>query len=461
MGVKESSSAALLKKQRAFFVTDQTKSVNFRLQQLKKLRKIIKANEEEITSALASDLGKHPLESYATEIGLVLREIRVTEKKLASWVKDKRVSTPFFLWPSTSKVSYEPLGNVLIIGPFNYPFQLLLMPLIGAIAAGNTAVIKPSELTPKTAQLIKRMIAATFNEEYLAVVEGGKEINQELLSESFDYIFFTGSKKVGKIVLQQAAAHLTPVTLELGGKSPAFVTKNSDLKLAAKRIIYGKMINAGQTCVAPDYVLVDATKQTDFIKECVKVIEKFYGKSPQNSDDYARIVNSRHFQRLADLLEKSTTEIIHGGHKKASNLYIEPTLLKANWQSATMTDEIFGPLLPIISYCDLSQVLEIVKKQSKPLATYIFSTDKKEQKEILTKISSGGVSINHTIFQLASDKLPFGGVGQSGMGNYHGKASFLTFSHQKSVLTAKRIDTPFIFPPYQKSHLKWLRKILK
>lgn len=458
---KKEQMAVLFKRQKTFFASNQTQPLSFRLEQLKKLREMLKRNEEKITQALYLDLGKHPLESYATEIGFVLHEIRVMEKKLRSWSKAKKVATPFYLWPSTSSIIYEPYGTVLIIGPFNYPFQLLFMPLIGAIAAGNTAIVKPSELTPNTSHLISQMIAATFSASYIASVEGGVKTNQELLTYDFDYIFFTGSQRVGKIVMKKAAEHLTPVTLELGGKSPAFVTQNADLKLAARRIIYGKMINAGQTCVAPDYVCIDERVKAAFIRECLQVLQDFYGHRAQASSSYPRIVNQQHFERLTDLLQVSEKEIIYGGQTDRNDRYIQPTLLDSQWQSAIMKAEIFGPILPLVSYKSLKTAISASQKLGKPLALYIFSKNKKEQKQLLQSISSGGVGINNTVLQLAADHLPFGGVGEAGMGNYHGKYSFLTFSHERGILTARKMDTPFIAPPYTKKHLKWLRKILR
>ncbi|MCA9765128.1 MAG: aldehyde dehydrogenase [Carnobacterium sp.] len=452
--------ANIMNQHQTFFNTNRTKEVSFRITQLEKLYAAILKYESQINEALKKDLGKSPTESYATEIGFVLNSIRETKKKLPKWAKDKTVSTPLFLFPSKSKTHHEPYGTVLIIGPFNYPFQLLIEPLIGAISAGNTAVLKPSEMVPTVSKVIQEMITDTFNADYISVVEGGIEANIELLEHPFDYIFFTGSTTVGKEIMKAAAEHLTPVTLELGGKSPALVLKDADIKQAAKRILYGKLLNAGQTCVAPDYVLIHKELKQPFIEECQKVIKQFYGTSIQNSPDFPRIVNERHTTRLMTILKESIDEIIFGGHVDLTDRYIEPTLLESTWTSPAMKEELFGPLLPIISFDDLEETLTQINKRSKPLALYIFSNDKNTQNKIIHETSSGGVTINNTIFHLVSPNLPFGGVGNSGMGSYHGKTSFTTFSHERSILSSKKIEAPFIFPPYSDNKLKWIRRFL-
>ncbi|MGG5333525.1 aldehyde dehydrogenase [Enterococcus sp. AZ163] len=451
----------LLEQHQQFFATHQTKDLNFRVAQLKNLRQSIVDYEKQLMEALQQDLGKHPLESYATEIGFVLKSLSSMIKKVPKWAKDQRVSTPFFLWPSSSRIHYEPYGTVLVIGPFNYPFQLLIEPLVGALAAGNCAVIKPSELTPNFSRVVSDMIKNTFDSKYVSVVEGGVDTNNALLSCPFDYIFFTGSEKVGKIVMQAAAEHLTPITLELGGKSPAIVTENADVRLAAKRIIWGKTINAGQTCVAPDYVVVHQQVKKAFIQEVCNVLEEFYGTRIEKSDSYARIVNEKHFIRLADLMEETQDEWLFGGEMNPDDLYIEPTLLEASWKSAAMEEEIFGPILPVISYTNLDTTISEINKMAKPLAMYIFSQNKQQQDKIINETSSGGLCINNTVMHLVSDNMPFGGVGSAGIGSYHGKYSFETFSNARSILSSKKLDTPFIFPPYTEKNLAWIRRILK
>lgn len=451
----------LLEQHQQFFATHQTKDPEFRVTQLKKLRQSIVAYEERMMEALQQDLGKHPLESYATEIGFVLKSLSSMIKKVPKWTKDQRVRTPFFLWPSSSRIHYEPYGTVLVIGPFNYPFQLLIEPLVGALAAGNCAVIKPSELTPNFSRVVSEMIKQTFDSNYVSIVEGSVDTNNALLSCPFDYIFFTGSEKVGKIVMQAAAQHLTPVTLELGGKSPAIVTEEADVRLAARRIIWGKTINAGQTCVAPDYVVVHQRVKDAFIQEARNALEEFYGTRIEKSDSYGRIVNEKHFIRLADLMEQTQDEWLFGGEINPDDRYIEPTLLEASWKSASMEEEIFGPILPVIAYTNLDAVIAEINKKAKPLAMYIFSQNKQQQNKIIRETSSGGLCINNTVMHLVSDNMPFGGVGMSGIGVYHGKYSFETFSNARSILSSKKLDTPFIFPPYTEKNLQWIRRILK
>ena len=452
---------AVLQNQRAFFYSQQTKELSFRLEQLEKLRLAILSYETEMIEALQQDLGKHPLETYATEIGFVLNSIRTTQKSLKKWMKEEKKPTPLFLLPSKSRVISEPYGVALIIGPFNYPFQLLIEPLVGAIAAGNTAILKPSELVPTFSQVIEKMIHHLFPSSYVDIFLGEKEITIELLAQPFDYIFFTGSTTVGKSVMKAASNHLTPVTLELGGKSPTIVTEKADVSLAARRIIYGKMMNAGQTCVAPDYVVVHESVKNQFIHECQKTVTRFYGRNIKQSKSFSRIVNERHTNRLIRLMEESKADLISGGMYDVNSCYIEPTLYDSTWESPLMTDEIFGPLLPIISYQSLDDVIHQITTRPKPLALYLFSQDKKEQEKIVSHTSSGGVSINNTIFHLVSGHLPFGGVGESGIGNYHGKYSFDTFSHKRAILSSPKIDTPFIYPPYTTNHLKWIKRVLK
>ncbi|KIL22353.1 Aldehyde dehydrogenase [Bacillus safensis] len=452
----------ILKEHYNFFNTNQTKDLNFRLQQLQILKEGIIKYESKITEALQEDLGKHPFESYTSEIGFVLNSITHTMKRLKKWAKPKKVKTPLTLFPSKSMIRYEPYGTVLIIGPFNYPFQLMIEPLIGAIAAGNCVVLKPSEVVPNVSAVITEMIETTFDKSYIRSVQGGIETNTSLINAPFDYIFFTGSVPVGKIVMEAAAKNLVPVTLELGGKSPVIVDKSADVKVAAIRIIWGKTLNSGQTCVAPDYLVVHEDVKKALINEMKQNLKAFYGQNIEDSKDFGRIVNNRHFTRLKTILEKDKDQIIFGGATNPNTRFIEPTLIEATWTSASMEDEIFGPLLPILTYSDLDDAIKSINKLSKPLALYLFTSDNQVEEKVLTEISSGGVSINNTVTHLANPELPFGGVGNSGIGAYHGHYSFTTFSHEKSFLkTSTKINVPLLFPPYNDKNLKLARHFLK
>ncbi len=453
----------LLEGQRMFFAGGLTKGLDFRLEQLQKLQTAIGEREDEITEALRQDLGKSPLEAYATEVGFVLKSLSVAAKNLKYWVSDRKVGTPFYLQPAKSRIIYEPYGNTLIMSPFNYPFQLLMEPLIGAIAAGNTCILKPSEQAPATAQVVERLIGETFSDIYIAVVNGGVETNHNLLCLPFDYIFFTGSKAVGKLVAQAAAENLTPFTLELGGKSPAIVDETANLKKAAERIIWGKTLNLGQTCVAPDYVIADEKIVDELLTELERAIVKFYSETPAESPDLGRIINEKHFDRLTAMLEADGNYIYCGGGRSRDRLYIEPTVLRApNLAVATMQEEIFGPLLPVLTADDFNEIKAIVGKNPKPLAMYVFSENKNFQQYFLDEISAGGVCINDTIWHLANHRLPFGGVGASGLGSYHGERSFLTFSHEKSVLSrTTKFSLPLLYPPYTESALRLIKKIFK
>src|SRR5690606_10936332 len=454
--------AEILEEHHRFFATNKTKDLDFRLQQLQKLRAAIKKYETKILEALEKDLGKHSFEAFATEVGFTLNSITHTKKRLKKWAKPKKVDTPIALFPAKSMVVYEPYGTVLIIGPFNYPFQLLIEPLIGVIAAGNTAIIKPSELVPNVSSVVTEMIADTFDSAYIRSVPGGVETTTSLIHSPFDYIFFTGSVTVGKIVMKAAAKNLIPVTLELGGKSPVIVDKSADCKVAAERIIWGKIVNAGQTCVAPDYVLVQDSRRDELITEMKQVLQRFFGEAIKDSKDLGRIVNDRHFNRLMGILEHDRDQIIVGGGVDASTRFIEPTLLDANWDSAAMQEEIFGPILPILAYQHLDEAIVAIKKFAKPLALYLFTEDKAVEDRVLMEISSGGVCINNTLTHLGNPDLPFGGVGNSGIGAYHGEYSFRTFSHEKSVLkTSSKINIRLLFPPYKHKNDRLVRKFLK
>lgn len=455
--VSSGSVQDIIKKQRAFFKSGRTRDVEFRIAALNKLLKILTVHEKDIIEALHRDLRKPQLEAFSTEIAYVLEDIRYVIKKIRKWSRPQKLGSPIVLMPAKSRIYSEPFGNTLIIAPWNYPFQLAVSPLIGALAAGNTAIVKPSELTPYTESLLARLIGEAFPQDYVACVTGGPEISQELLEEKFDFIFFTGSTKVGKIVAEKAAKHLTPVCLELGGKSPCIIDKNVDLKTTCRRITWGKFMNAGQTCVAPDYLLVDRAIYPKFVAELGKTVEEFYGKDIQASDSYARIVSEGHFSRLTGLMDSK--KIAFGGKVDRADKFIEPTLLKdADWSDAVMDDEIFGPLLPIIPYDSLEPVLAKIAERPKPLALYIFSKDSAFQEKILNTLSFGGACVNDCIVHLANPDLPFGGVGDSGIGAYHGKHSFDLFSHKKSVLKKPFWgDATMRYAPYTNVKLKLIR----
>ncbi len=450
----------LVKKQREYFQTGETKNLSFRISNLKKLKLAIKKYENQIIEALNKELNKSAFESYATEIGLVYEEINQAVKYLRKWDKPEKVKTPITHFGSSSYIYREPYGLTLIISPWNYPFQLALAPLIGAISAGNCAIIKPSELTPNVSQVIRELIEESFDDEYIAVVEGGVDESTALLQERFDYIFFTGSIPVGKKVYEAAAKFLTPVTLELGGKSPAIVHKDANLQLAAKRIVWGKYLNAGQTCIAPDFLIVHKIVKNKLIEYIKSYIQSFYGPDASNNENYARIVNERHFDRLTVFLEDG--RILSGGRTNRDKLFIEPTVIdQINRELPIMQEEIFGPLLPIIEYEELTEMIKTVKEQPKPLALYFFSQDKDLQNEIIDKIPFGGGCINDTVYHFASPNLPFGGIGKSGMGSYHGKSSFELFSHKKSILKQTTLfDLPFRYHS-TKNALKKVKFFLK
>lgn len=454
---------AILKKQNTFFATGITKDLYFRKKQLYRLKKGIQKYEKKITLALREDLGKHQNESYMTEIGYVYSSITHAMKHLEFWARPRRKKTPIYLMPACSYVINEPYGSVLIIGPYNYPFQLLIEPLIGAIAAGNTAVIKPSEMSSHVSAVVKEMLDELFSEEYIACVEGDVETVTSLINSKFDYIFFTGSTNVGKIVMQAAAKNLIPVTLELGGKSPVIVDESANIKEAAKRIIWGKTINAGQTCVAPDFVLVQESVKDQLIMEMQNAIIKFFGKDASKSDSFCRIINEKHFHRLKTILEKDQEYIIYGGNTEKANRYIGPTLLDLpSVDAASMQEELFGPILPILTYHSLNGAIETIRKMSKPLALYLFTRRRSTEAKVLRSISSGGVSINDTIMHITNPYLPFGGVGASGMGSYHGEESYRTFSHRKSILKKNAsVNNTVAYPSFTERQLKLVRMIFK
>lgn len=437
-----------------------TKPIEWRIQQLDGLMRFIEQREAEILAALREDLGKPELEALAAEITFVKNDITHTKKHLKDWMKPRKVSTPWQIQPAQSTIQHEPLGVVLIISPWNYPFQLLLAPLVGAIAAGNCALLKPSEVAPATAALIARWIPRYLDETAIKVVEGGIPETTEILAQRFDHIFYTGNGTVGRIVMAAAAKHLTPVTLELGGKSPCIVDRTADLDVAAKRIVWGKFFNAGQTCVAPDYVLVEASVHDALVSKLASTIRRFFGDDPQKSENYPRIVNERHHARLLLLLKSG--EIVIGGEHDVTDRYIAPTVLKnVSADSPVMADEIFGPILPVLAVPNLDSAIRFVRERDKPLALYVFSSSKKNQSEVLERTSSGGAVVNHVVWHLAVPDLPFGGVGESGMGAYHGHYGFETFSHAKAVLRKPtQIDPDLLYPPYSATEKKWLKRLL-
>ncbi|MDB9302934.1 MULTISPECIES: aldehyde dehydrogenase [Cyanophyceae] len=455
---ERSDVAAIIAKQREFFQTGKTKDITFRQEQLKILKQAIVENTQAIIEALEADLQKPVFESYATEVGVV-NEIDDAIKNLKNWSKPKKAAVPWKFFPYSAKIYPEPLGVVLIIGPWNYPLQLIISPLVGAIAAGNCTILKPSEIAPHTSSLVAQIIGKHFNPDYIAVVEGGVETSQQLLAEKFDHIFFTGGTAIGKIVMEAAAKHLTPVTLELGGKSPCIIDSEINLEYTVKRIVWGKFINAGQTCIAPDYLLVDQKIKKDLVDGMKKCLKEFYGYNPAISPDYARIVSKKQFDRLANLIKDG--EIIIGGETNPEERYIAPTLLDhVSLTDSVMEEEIFGPILPIIEYTDITEAIALINSKPKPLALYIFTQNKNLQKQVLQSTSSGGVCINDTVMQVGVSSLPFGGVGDSGIGSYHGKASFDTFSHYKSVLKNYFwLDLNWRYAPY-KDKLSALKKIV-
>ncbi|MBN1924988.1 MAG: aldehyde dehydrogenase [Prolixibacteraceae bacterium] len=450
----------VLGRQKAFYQSHQTKNIAFRKEALMKLKKCISANESRIMEALWSDLHKSAFESYATEIGLVYNEIGFHLKKLKQWSRPKIVSSPITIMPSRSYIYKEPFGNILIISPWNYPLFLLISPLIGAISAGNTAILKPSPYVPHFSRLIEDIINTAFPDEYIHVFNGNREVNQLLLKQKYDYIFFTGSSTLGKIAMKAAAQNLTPVTLELGGKSPCIVDEDANLKLAARRIVWGKFLNAGQTCITPDYILAHAKVKQQLIENIKKEIILQFGENPKNSPDFPRIVNERAFEGLCEFLNEG--KIVAGGETSKQDLYIAPTVIdEVKPEYPIMQEEIFGPLLPILEIHSLEEAIQFVNEREKPLALYYFSGNRKKIQRVLEETSSGGCCINDTILHIANNKLPFGGVGNSGMGKYHGRASFETFSNTRSVLKSSTvIDVPLKYAPYKKYKLSILKKLM-
>ena len=439
------------------------RAITDRETQLRQLRRMLVEQESVFAAALHSDLGKSSIEAYSTEIGFTLNEIDHTVRHLRSWTQPHRVKLPIHLRPGSARIIQEPLGTVLVIAPWNYPLQLLLAPLIPAIAGGNTAVLKPSEIAPATAAAIVEQLPRYLDERVVQVVTGGVAETTELLAHQFDHIFYTGNGAVGRIVMQAAAAHLTPVTLELGGKSPAIVTESADVEVSARRIAWGKFVNAGQTCVAPDYALVDERVHDRFVDGLRKAVRTFYGSDPAASDDYGRIVNEKHHARLTALLDRGGyDDVAVGGEHDLPTRYLAPTVLTGvKPDAAVMDDEIFGPILPVLTYTDLDEALAFVNERPKPLALYVFAGRDATVDRVVSHTTAGGVTVNHTLLHLAVADLPFGGVGASGMGAYHGEAGFKIFSHAKPVLSRPtKPDPSLAYPPYTALKQRILRKFL-
>ncbi len=451
----------IVKKQRMYFAEGRTLEIGQRMEALNRLEQGILNYEQELYAALKKDLGKSRAESYMCEVGLTLSELRFVRKHVRKWSREKRVLTPLAQFHAKSFMVQEPYGVVLIMSPWNYPVLLTLEPLIGALAAGNCCVLKPSAYSPATSAVMKRMIAETFPEEYVTVVEGGREENQNLLSQKFDYIFFTGGVQVGKMVMEKAAANLTPVTLELGGKSPCIIDKSANLKLAARRLAFGKYLNCGQTCVAPDYVLIHEAVKETFLTLLKAEIRSMYGEEPLKNADYGKMINRKHFDRVLGLMNQE--KLILGGESDAASLRIAPAVMdQVTEDDAVMREEIFGPLLPVLTVGSMEEAIAFVNRRPKPLALYLFTENREVEKNVLEYTSFGGGCINDTIIHLATSRMGFGGVGNSGMGSYHGKKSFETFSHEKSIVKKYTwIDLPMRYQPYTGWKEKLVRMFVK
>lgn len=450
--------ADILEKQRIFFNSQKTKNLKFRKMYLEKLRELILKNEEVMYEAIYADFGKSRFDTFTTEISFVLKDIDYYLKNLNTLARPKKVRTNLANQFGSSKIYSDPLGCTLVIGAWNYPYQLSLSPMIAAIAAGNTCILKPSEIAENTMKMIAKLINENFPAEYVHVIEGGVEETTEILKLKFDKIFFTGSTKVGKIVYEAAAKNLTPVTLELGGKSPVIVSASADFEVAAKRIIWGKFLNGGQTCVAPDYILVDAKVKDSFLDSLKSYIQKF--NYQPDSKEYTKIINDKNFERLTKFIEPE--KVFFGGNFDKETRYIEPTILtNVYWSDAVMQEEIFGPILPVLTFQNFNEALLQINDHEKPLSAYLFTDNSEEKESFVSKISFGGGCINDVIMHLSNDYLPFGGVGNSGIGNYHGKFGFETFSHQKSILDRATWGEPdFKYPPYTDKKMTWIKKLL-
>ncbi len=453
---------ALVELQRAFFNRGATLDLNLRIEMLKKLYREIEKREAQITAALNADLGKSDFEAFMCEIGMTLSEISYMIKHLKKWARPKKVKTPISQFPSKSYTLKLPYGNTLIMSPWNYPFLLTLDPLVNAIAAGNTAVVKPSAYSPATGGVVEEIIKSVFAPEYVTAVRGGRSENASLLDEKFDFVFFTGSTNVGREVLRHTAEHLTPAVLELGGKSPCIVDSTADIKIAARRIVFGKFLNCGQTCVAPDYILCEKKIKNELVSQITEEITRQYGENPLENPDYGRIINEKHFDRIISLIDKS--KVIFGGEVNVGKTQIAPTVMdNVTWDDAVMKEEIFGPVLPVLTFDSIDGTVELLSEKPKPLALYLFSEERKNIELITTRIRYGGGCINDTVIHLATSEMGFGGVGESGMGAYHGKVGFDTFSHTKSIVEKKTvIDLPMRYQPYNREkYLGIIRSFLK
>lgn len=451
----------IVKKQREYFAGGKTHELEQRIQALNRLEQGILNCEQELYAALKKDLGKSRAESYMCEVGLTLSELRFVRKHVRKWSREKRVPTPLAQFHARSFTVQEPYGVVLVMSPWNYPVLLTLEPLIGALAAGNCCVLKPSAYSPSTSAVMKKMIADAFPEEYVTVVEGGREENKSLLSQKFDYIFFTGGVQVGKLVMEKASANLTPVTLELGGKSPCIIDKSANLKLAAKRLAFGKYLNCGQTCVAPDYVLVHEAVKEEFLRLLKAEIRSMYGEEPLQNPDYGKMINRKHFDRVLSLMKEE--KLVLGGESDAETLQIAPAVMDhVTEDDVVMQEEIFGPLLPVLTVGSIEEAVDFVNRRPKPLALYLFTENRETEKNVLEYTSFGGGCINDTIIHLATSQMGFGGVGSSGMGSYHGKKSFETFSHEKSIVKKYTwMDLPMRYQPYTAWKEKLVRMFVK
>ncbi len=450
----------IVKQQRDFFNTRKTYDIDFRIDQLKKLKKSIEKHESEIFDALKKDLHKHPFETYVAEVNIVLDEIKYMLKNMKKYLKPKWVPTSLLHFPSVSKIYKDPYGVVLAMAPWNYPFQLSLVPVVGAIACGNCVILKPANYSSNTSKIISKIIADTFDPNFVTTVEGDRNVNKELLDQQFDHIFFTGSPEIAKTVMEKASKYLTPVTLELGGKSPCIVEKSANIDLAAKRIVWGKMLNSSQTCIAPDYLLVESCVKEKLIESIKKYVKIFYGEHPETNSEYPKMINEKHFERISGLIERAKP-IWGGVCNKETNQISLALVDNVKWDDEIMQDEIFGPILPIISFDSFEDIVEKINTRPKPLALYLFTQSKKIEKHVINYISYGGGCVNDTIVHIANINLGFGGVGNSGMGSYHGLRSLETFSHAKGVLKkANWLDVPIRYAPY-KGKLSLVKKALK
>lgn len=456
------SAKAIVSRLRATYASGRTRPLEWRREQLRALQRLLHERESELIDALTADLGKPALEGWMTEIGMVDGEIDHLLQHLSSWTSDQRVRLPAKLQPAKARIVTEPLGTVLVISPWNYPMQLLLLPMAYALGAGNTVVGKPSELTPKTSRVIAKLVPEYLDSDAVAIVEGDASVSTELLAERWDHIFFTGGGRVGRIVMEAAARHLTPVTLELGGKSPTIVDRTANIRIAARRIAWGKFLNSGQTCIAPDYVLVERSVEAELLSELETAVREFYGSSPSTSADYSRIVSDSHLSRLQGFLSSlKTSRIVFGGETDAKSRYFAPTVLAASsWDEPVMQEEIFGPILPVLTVENVDEAIKVVNEHDKPLALYVFSEEPETTERVLSETSSGGACVNGVVYHVAAPDLPFGGVGPSGMGAYHGKAGIDTFSHHKSVMARNtKLDPSLTYPPFNKTKEWVIRKL--